>query len=63
MDPDEVNIMNVQFVGTTGDTISVGFPKVIMTPDEALVHAAWLVALSDPLGDRFNRILERVLNT
>lgn len=33
-----------------------------MTRDDALVVAAWLVALADPGGERFNAILERVLS-
>ena len=35
-------------------------PKQVMTKQEALVHAAWIVALADD-KDEFERILEDVM--
>lgn len=66
MDASEVSIVNDQLVGTTGypePHISVMIPKAEMTADEALVHAAWLVILADPMGDRFQAILDRIRST
>lgn len=38
-------------------------PAAPITNDEALVLAAWLVALADPLGERFGDALEAVQST
>ena len=54
---------NWQGVGVMGKSITVMFPKSTMTADEALFHAAWLVALADPIGDGFDRALDAVLST
>lgn len=35
----------------------------LLTDDEALVLAAWLVAMTDPGGERFTQVLHQVLNT
>ena len=58
-------IANDQMVGVQGDYIVVLFPKQRMTKDEALIHAAWLVALADETSDhsRFREILEAVEST
>lgn len=66
MDSSEVDIGNAQLVGTSGyphPVISVMFPRLNMTADEALVHAGWLVILADPMGDRFQAILDRIRST
>lgn len=58
-----VDTTNVQLVGRRqDDEIIVGMPKSRMTPEEALVQAAWLVALADPGRRRFPMVLEAVLN-
>ena len=53
---------NDQMVGVQGDYIVVLAPKQRMTKDEALTHAAWLVALADDtIGHaKFRKILEAV---
>lgn len=39
---------NVQFVGAAGpDAVTVMMPKIHMSADEALMHAAWLVAIAE----------------
>lgn len=43
----ERDLSNAQFVGRNGyGTISVAMPRVRMTRDQALVHAAWLVVIA-----------------
>ena len=54
---------NSQFVGGQGDNINVAMPKRQMTKEEALIHAAFLVAIADPLQEKFPAILEAVLNS
>ena len=38
-------------------------PRTPMEADDALVFAAWIVALADPMGDRFPAVLEAVRGT
>ena len=47
-------------VGANGDRVSVVRPTGVMSKDEALNLAAWIVALADPLGDKFPALLEAV---
>jgi hypothetical protein len=43
----ERDLSNAQFVGANGlGQVTVLMPKAVMTRDEALVHAAWLVLLA-----------------
>ena len=58
-----VDTINSQLAGILGDGISVMFPKTEMTKSEALRHAAWLVALADPLDEEFPAVLEAVRAT
>lgn len=62
-----VDTKNSQFVGLQGENITVLRPLQIMTPEEALVHAAWLVAIAGPQTEKgldgFKEILEAVSNT
>jgi len=61
-DVQHVNVRNLTaYVSAAGDLIAMLRNPGYMTRDEALVVAAWLVALADPGGERFNAILERVL--
>lgn len=53
---------NQQAVGVQGDKIVVLIPKFVMSKQEALAHAAWLVALADD-KDEFSQYLEAVRNT
>lgn len=50
-------------VGTRGDNITIMAFGRELTREQALNLAAWLVALTDPLGDEFQRYLEAVCNT
>ncbi|HEV2376223.1 MAG TPA: hypothetical protein VGS19_29140 [Streptosporangiaceae bacterium] len=54
------DVSNMQVVGKRGDTVVVTFPKQVMSRQAALVHAAWLVSVADPLGDEFPAILAAV---
>lgn len=53
---------NKFLVGVAGDAIVVLRPSSQMTKAEALLHAAWLVALADD-NNEFSKILEAVQNT
>lgn len=58
-----IDIWNKQLVGTNGKTLTVMLPSE-MTPDEALVHAAWLVVMSEHLAEHtFAEVLEAVKAT
>lgn len=59
---DEIDTGNYQMVSARGDDIIVLRAKNKMTKDEALLHAAWLVAM---VGDheKFEVILDAVQNT
>ncbi len=51
---------NYQLVTANQGKILIAKPKQIMTKQEALLHAAWIVALADD-KDEFEKILEDVL--
>lgn len=38
-------------------------PRGDMTKRDALVLAAWLVSLADPIGDEFQKVLDAVQST
>jgi hypothetical protein len=59
---DEIEIGNMQCVSVGGEQILVMAPRSRMSRQEALVHAAWLVALADH-DHQFPEILKRVRNT
>ena len=42
----EINTSNDQLVGVQGGKIVIMLPRRVMTPQEALRHAAWLVCLA-----------------
>jgi len=61
---DTISILNRQAVGHGGDDrVVVLLPLQTMTRAEALVHAAWLVAIADASDAEFTAILDRVRNT
>ncbi|CAN1724402.1 conserved protein of unknown function [Hyphomicrobium sp. 1Nfss2.1] len=61
---EEIDVMNKFGVSVGGGGIALLVPpRTPMTKDEALVLAAWLVALADPLGERFEKVLDAVLST
>lgn len=60
----DVDVINRHLVGTNGVTITVMMPPLVPMPkDDALTFAAWLVACADPMGDRFEKIMHKVLST
>lgn len=66
--PDDIDVGNYQAVAVAGgqkQRIVVMAPWVRMTNEQALVHAAWLVALADESDDNaeFKRVLAAVQNT
>lgn len=54
--------VSMQFAGTPGERLMIMAPRVHMSKHEAILHAAWLVALADPERETFDRVLEAVLN-
>lgn len=61
--PVDIDTGNDQLVGRAGDgTVSVMLPQTVMTRQQALRHAAWLVAIADDDGE-FDGILAAVRNT
>ena len=58
------DVTNEQMVGAQakGDTVTILLPKRTMTRRQALVHAAWLVAVADR-DDEFPAYLEAVRST
>lgn len=62
----ELDLMNAQMVGARAGMVIVGFPVTAMRPEDALVHAAWLVAVAsnlDPTLPPFGEVLTAVQNT
>ena len=62
----EGDIMNRQAVGAKGDgKILIMSPSPLMSKTEALVHAAWIVAIADQSEnfEEFRRVLKAVLET
>lgn len=60
-----MDIFNAAMVGVHGEFITVMNPIVMrqMTKEQALVVAAWLVALADFENEKFPAILAEVLST
>lgn len=46
-----------------GQLVIMNPPRGKMTTEEALVLAAWLVSMADPLGDKFAEALQAVQGT
>ena len=64
MEPMPQQVPNSQLVSIQGSRIVVIRPVHHMSPDEALIHAAWLVALAAPFAStKFSEVLEAVQNT
>jgi hypothetical protein len=58
-----IDAPNAQLAGRDGlGKIRVALPSVVMTRQQALAHAAWLVALADD-SDEFAAYLAAVRNT
>lgn len=54
---------NICLVGVQGETVVIMRPKQRLTKEEALNLAAWIVALSDPAGEQWEKTLEAVLES
>jgi hypothetical protein len=64
MTAEPIDITNKWMVGAGGRNVVVLNPPRQLTPDEALVFAAWLVALAEYQASApFANVLERVQNT
>ncbi len=60
----EIVTTNITMVSTNGRTFTALRGGITMTPDQALVHAAWLVAMAEPFAEHsFAEVLEAVRNT
>ena len=57
-----IETMNDQIVAMRGEEVIVMNPKVRMSKDEALRHAAWLISIVCD-DERFKDILQAVRNT
>jgi hypothetical protein len=64
-DGDQIDTSNNQLVGMQGKTVIVAFPTAVMSPENALRHAAWLVAVAEAVAPEldFAAVLEAVRNT
>lgn len=62
VDDTGIDTFNRQMVGVNRDDLVVMLPSQRMSKREALVHAAWLVALADDSDDNaeFSRVLAAV---
>ena len=61
---EEIETFNKYGVGMQGGKFGMLMPpRGLMTQDEALLLAAWLVALADPVGDKFHAIFDAVQRT
>jgi hypothetical protein len=61
-----VDPTNKYVVGANTDALVMLRPPAAgerISKADALVLAAWLVALADPIGDEFDRALDAVLST
>ena len=58
-----IDTTNWQLVRCRGEKVVVMAPSSIMTKEQALVHAAWLVVMAMANMDEFGRYLEAVQNT
>lgn len=65
MEPDTSNKFLVGLAGVGFGSVHVLNPAALrpMSQDDAILLAAWLVALADPGGEKFQDILKRVLST
>ena len=51
-------------VSGNGKTMTVMVPVIDATPDQILLHAAWLVTMAEPFAERtFEEYIEAVRNT
>ncbi len=59
-----IETMNRYMVGGNGKTLTVTLPVNEATPDQMLLHAAWIVTMAEPFADRtFEEYVEAVRST
>ncbi len=64
MAPEPIDAQNKYLVAGNGTTLTVMMPVTGATPDEILLHAAWLVTMAEPFAERsFEDYQEAVRNT
>lgn len=64
--PEEIETRNDFLLGSNGDTVAFLLAPARpggLDKETALRTAAWLVALTDPLQERFPEVLKTVMNT
>jgi len=60
----EMDTLNRHLVGMQGGKIVIMSPPLGgMTKEQALVLAAWIVAVADPRGEDFQKVLDAVIST
>lgn len=63
MSEQPIDTMNDQLVGMQGKCFRILAPKAVMTPDEALRLAAWLVSMAQPFATHtFEDVLTAIAN-
>ena len=69
-EPEELEVrpaidpINKYLVSGNGQTLTVMVPVKNATPDQVLLHAAWLVTMAEPFADRkFEEYIEAVRAT
>jgi hypothetical protein len=63
MNIEEVDVSNKHLVGRRGENVVVTVYQPVMTKQEAAVHAAWLLTLSEVPDHEFMLLLDKVRNT
>ncbi len=59
-----MDTMNEFAIGISGEHVRLLVPPPReLTKDRALLFAAWIVAVADPFGEKFAKVLEAVRNT
>lgn len=62
--PDEIETINDCLVGSMAGQVQITAPPIgPIDSERALRLAAWIVAIADPSGERFDRVLKAVLST
>ena len=51
MTPDKLDAPNTFMASGNGKTLSVLRPVIDATPDQVLLHAAWLVTMAEPFAE------------
>ena len=61
---DPIEAMNRYMVAENGKTLTVMLSVNEATPDEMLLHAAWIVTMAEPFAERtFEEYVEAVRST